>query len=347
MRSLKMLFGRRLHGEYRMTRRGRKRFRSVKKGFDFVATVGILGGAFCGLVGSLTGCGNIDRFLAKRGWGVGPRPPTPVEHVEPLHTKNYAGRYRPADFVPREKPRKPSNNWPVTPVDHSRRERYAVLLNGSTSLATRNAYLALKALLKKGFRNENLFVVSGRDFYATGKVNAATRRPGTRENLEQVFDLLGRVVDSNDLLILYLTGHGMKGKTGYFVDLQDGLIPAERLVALVQSLKAQDVIVVSDNCFSGGIVRGFSALKRGVVTLSSCDPDQVSYGAFAPEFWNSVGDAAADRDKDGTVTLKEAFDYSSEAYRRLVAGRGDRIDIRGRNPQGVFYASDTAPTTFD
>jgi lipid-binding SYLF domain-containing protein/uncharacterized caspase-like protein len=152
-------------------------------------------------------------------------------------------------------------------------------------------------------------------------------------------DWLRMRVKPDSTVYVYYAGHGTPNpKTGeaYLVpwegdpDYPDRLYPLNDLYAALNQLPAKDIIVLLDSCFSGA--EGRSVLAKGVrpMILSADNPvlaskkvivvaaatgnqissdyDKAGHGLFTHALLMGLH-GAADRDKDGLVTLHELFPY--------------------------------------
>ncbi|MBI5242835.1 MAG: SEL1-like repeat protein [Elusimicrobia bacterium] len=150
---------------------------------------------------------------------------------------------------------------------------------------------------------------------------------------------LPRVVAQDSRVFFYFSGHGAPDPAGkaYLVPwdgdpnfLSDTAYPLKRLHAKLNALKAKEIIVVLDSCFSG--LGGRSVLPRGTrpfyrnikdvfgsgksTTFTASADDQISataeeqgHGLFTYYFLKGLNGAAAD--EGGRVTLRGIYEYLS------------------------------------
>ena len=147
----------------------------------------------------------------------------------------------------------------------------------------------------------------------------------TKENIKAVFSRLSNRIYSRDHLLVFIVGHGYKYKASY-ISLwgnEDNLYPQE-LSDYVKDIKAGYITFVLGQCFSGGFIDALKADNR--LILAACGKDEKSwtrpdipYDEFVSLFTSALShvnifdeEVDADYDKDGVVTLLEAYRYAEE-----------------------------------
>jgi hypothetical protein len=150
------------------------------------------------------------------------------------------------------------------------------------------------------------------------------RARSTRENVEQAFrDLAARAAPGDQVLVV-LIGHGSfeAGEARFNLPGRD--LTAADFARLVGLLSAQKVAFVNTASASGPFVEALSGRNRVVVaaTKTGAERNATRFGRYLVEALASEG---ADTDKDGRVSLLEAFEYarrevarSYEAENRLL-----------------------------
>ncbi len=171
-------------------------------------------------------------------------------------------------------------------------------------------------------------------------------QPAKYKNIVDVFDEICR--DSKDTtgglqnyaisnLIVFITCHGGVDKKGGYINLWSGYsyeynkwekhkLYAYELKQMLDSINSLHQTIILGNCYSGTFVETLKAPGR--VIISACGPDEESHGGsvsdtgynfnyFVNHFTNAINGADylgnlvdADYDHDGSVSLKEAYDYA-------------------------------------
>ena len=147
---------------------------------------------------------------------------------------------------------------------------------------------------------------------ANGRANAA--------GLDEAFDRLAGASSPGDTVIVLLIGHGSgREEGGRFNIVGPDLGPAD-FEEFLQRLPDRRIGFVNTTSASGG----FAALGgegRVVITATANvrETEEPRFGAF---FVDAFVDGAADLDKDGAVSLAEAFDYAAREVERYYEAEG-------------------------
>ena len=177
------------------------------------------------------------------------------------------------------------------------------------------------------------------------------RAQDMREALENLF----ADATPDDVVVLYMSGHGMKDQHGnlFFAAndtrpgrLQSTAVSAQFLCSVLNASRANGAVVFLDCCYGGAFARGmvaraggdsdvgeaFAALgggprSRAVITASSAieyafEGDQLADSraepsVFASAMCDGILRGEADRDGDGWVGLNELFDFVRTRIQRL------------------------------
>jgi hypothetical protein len=195
-------------------------------------------------------------------------------------------------------------------------QRYAVLANADSARDHQGniarAYRTLRAL---GFEEQNIFVVSPKD-----RRNPVSKRTPVCSpvpaHFAQVMDRLASLTYAGDTVVIYGTGHGDYDRRGVFLALRHGgLWPAD-LRAEVERLPAQ-VIVIMDQCFSGGFVDAFEGTKSKAIVMSDVDSKNETYCAyFAKTFWEAF-------ERDHKTSVHQAFEAAMKVHQKELASDPD------------------------
>ncbi|MEU8248314.1 AAA domain-containing protein [Nonomuraea sp. NPDC048916] len=171
------------------------------------------------------------------------------------------------------------------------------------------------------------------------KIHVAIDASATQLRYE-IAEFLGQA-DQNDLVLLYVTGHGLRltRSTGEFffaaIDtdygrIEESAVGASFVNEQLEACPAAQKVVILDCCQSGGFVHGFATrdpkstdsslplASRGVYVLSSSGAGQVSFAGegdrpsvFTEEIINGLVTGQADHDGDGKVSVEDLFHHVS------------------------------------
>ncbi|HUG42043.1 MAG TPA: hypothetical protein VMM12_16365 [Longimicrobiales bacterium] len=112
-----------------------------------------------------------------------------------------------------------------------------------------------------------------------------------------------------DLILLVLFGHGSARGGEARINLPGPDLSAGELAAMLVPLSDRRLVVVNAASASGGFIAPLAAPGRVVITAtrSSAEAEATRFGAH---FVAGLAGAEADTDKDGAVSILEAFEYA-------------------------------------
>jgi len=211
---------------------------------------------------------------------------------------------------------------------NNRPDKYAVLINGSDeSRFVAEISLIYQVLLENGFRRENVYILDQRgseDFlYPADDI-------ASRKNLESVFLHLSKKVDSEDLLVVHISDHGVRNKTEDGQEITEIYLPSGNvseidLEGYLSNIKPKYGIITTEICYGGGL-----ALRLGkgrYIGISQTTDKDLGYSSLRDSFGGFFyqafrNHAMSDRNGDDLVTIDEAFAYAKENHswskRRIV-----------------------------
>jgi hypothetical protein len=142
----------------------------------------------------------------------------------------------------------------------------------------------------------------------------------TLENLTAAFDGLSGRVRPGDRVFVVLIGHGsFRSGEGRFNLPGPDLTPA-RLAQLLDRLDEQDLVVVSTASASGAFAEPLAAPGRVVVTATKSGQER-NQTVFGEHFVAALTGDGADVDKDGRVSILEAFEYARREVERFYGSQ--------------------------
>ena len=142
------------------------------------------------------------------------------------------------------------------------------------------------------------------------KIKAAS----TKENIERELTALGARSKTGDVLFVMLIGHGNGDGTTSKFAIPGPDITANDFARVFDGIGGPTIAVVNAASASGGFVAALSGPNRVIVTATKSDMER-NETRFATYFIQAYSSDVADTDKDGRVSVLEAFDYA----RREVA----------------------------
>ncbi len=136
---------------------------------------------------------------------------------------------------------------------------------------------------------------------------------GTAENVKATLARLAKDTKPDDLVFVMLIGHGSGDGAAAKFNLVGPDLTAAEWSALFQPIQARVVVVDSTNS-SFPFLSGLAGKNRVVITATN-KYSQVYHTVFPEAFIQALTAPEADADKNGRISLFEAFTYAS----RLVA----------------------------
>jgi len=165
-------------------------------------------------------------------------------------------------------------------------------------------------------------VLSERFGFDSKQIKVLTEKQATAEGVKRTFAALKAELDANNILFVFLIGHGsFDGKESKF-NLVGPDLSASEYNVLLSSLPARRVVVFNMASASGEFVKSLAAKGRIVITATR-NGQETNATRFAGFFITALNAPDADTDQDGHTSVLEAFTYANrltaEFYKR--AGR--------------------------
>ncbi len=132
----------------------------------------------------------------------------------------------------------------------------------------------------------------------------------TRENLQKVCSEVAARAGKNDLVFVFLEGHGSFDQNSYKLNLVGPDPNADELAAMFYAIPAQHFVIVNATSASGASLSALSGKGRIVITAtkSGSERNQTHLGQYLIEAFENNN---ADTDKSGRVSILEAFSYAA------------------------------------
>jgi len=205
-------------------------------------------------------------------------------------------------------------------------------------------------LAAKDAKDIGTFLNERRHLFANVHIKLLLDEKATRANVVRAFKDDLRPARRGDIVLVYLSGHGMPDKSSpgnYYFCSHD--YEGDRLAAtavcmsnpsLFGGIQSERVLLIADACHSGGYLSGLARGKTpprellladfakvyGRFGISAAGPKEIAKeerrfgnGLFTFHFLRGIR-GSADRDNDGVVTVKELFDYASSETKKSTKG---------------------------
>jgi hypothetical protein len=142
----------------------------------------------------------------------------------------------------------------------------------------------------------------------------------TAENVRRVLGSVGARVTRDDVLFVFLIGHGTFDGTDAKFNLVGPDLESVEWSALLKAIPGR-IVLVNTSSASFPFLERLSGPRRIVITATD-SPAQRYDTVFAEYFIRALADPAADLDKNDRVSIWEAFAAASAAVRRHYQQRG-------------------------
>ena len=131
----------------------------------------------------------------------------------------------------------------------------------------------------------------------------------TRDNVQKAFADLAAKAQAADEVVVVLIGHGsFDGKTGAF-NLAGPDLTADDYAKLLGAMKSERVVFVNTASSSGAFLQPLAGPGRTIVTSTKTGGEK-NEPVFAQYFAEAFKDSTADTDRNGRISMAEAFEYA-------------------------------------
>jgi hypothetical protein len=163
-----------------------------------------------------------------------------------------------------------------------------------------------------------------------------------REAVQAALRTAAENLRAGDQFVLVLLGHGTFDGNEYRFNLPGDDITGTEMLTLLDKIPATVLqLVVNATSTSGAIAERWMRPNRVVITAtrSGSERNAPRFGGFWAEALTST---EADRDKDGTLTAQEAYDFANrkvtEAFKSDAAIVSEHARISGTEPSRMVVA---------
>jgi len=146
-------------------------------------------------------------------------------------------------------------------------------------------------------------------YLADGKGATGATGRATREEIDKALAGFAQAAAPEDVVYVVLFGHGSyDGQTARF-NLSGPDITAADFNTMLRRLPSRNVVFVNTSSSSGPFVEALSAQGRTIITATRSGAEQFTtlFGGYFVEAFSSD---MADADKNGRISMLEAFQYA-------------------------------------
>jgi len=169
------------------------------------------------------------------------------------------------------------------------------------------AIAVIDAAKKNGIKDANIAYLAE----ATEKDAARIKGRSTKENVAKAITDAGGRARPNDEVFILLIGHGsFDGKQAAF-NLPGPDLSAGDFNDLLGKLAAQRVVFVNTASSSGAFLEPLKGINRIIVTATKTGGER-NDPRFPEYFVQALAGTEADRDRNGRVSVQEAFQFATQ-----------------------------------
>ena len=166
-----------------------------------------------------------------------------------------------------------------------------------------------------GFSAKNVFLLaetsSAGPEDGARESDAIPSRRATAEELRKVFDSIKSAASADSFVLVVLLGHGSFDNQVAKFNLIGPDLAAKDYAQLIGSLPNKRVVFVNCASSSGEFIKPLSSEGRILITATRGGNEQ-NATVFADHFIAGLLDDSADADKNGRVSVLEAFNYATK-----------------------------------
>jgi hypothetical protein len=179
------------------------------------------------------------------------------------------------------------------------------------------ALTIMDAAKKHGLADANMTYLGENPDQSGGRMKARS----TRENVTKAFTDLAVQAKAIDEVFVVLIGHGsFDGRQAAF-NLPGPDLTADDYKTLLAKFPTQKVVFVNTASSSGAFVQPLAGPARTIVAATKTGGER-NETRFAQYFAEALDTDSADRDRNGRVSVQEAFDYAAQKVKAAYEQEG-------------------------
>lgn len=179
---------------------------------------------------------------------------------------------------------------------------------------------------------------------------ARIRGRSSREAIASALEALARRSAAGDVVLVMLIGHGSGEGADSRFNLPGPDASAADFAAWLRPLDGRQVVFVNAASASGDFLPVLSAPGRIIITATKSAMER-NETAFGEQFTKGLTSEAGDADKDGRITVLEAFTYARQGVARYYETRNqlatEHAQLSGDSAVARSIAFGTAPPPTD
>ena len=215
---------------------------------------------------------------------------------------------------PNDKPQTPA---PSLPADTT---KFAIIISGLGGEDSYTQQFSKWATVLQGLLIERLGFAEGQTLVLVDKPAGGQLR-STADEVGKAFSAVRTRAKADDSVFVFMIGHGSSDGKQSKLNLAGPDLTADDYAALIKGLPTRRVIVINMASASGDFIKPLSA--QGIVIVTATRSGQEQNATRFPEFFiAALGNPEADADKNGRISVLEAFDYATKATASFYEQQG-------------------------
>ena len=179
------------------------------------------------------------------------------------------------------------------------------------------ALTIIDAAKKHGMADANIAYLGENPDQSGGRMKARA----TRDNVTKAFTDLATQAKAVDEVFIVLIGHGsFDGRLGAF-NLPGPDLTADDYAALLKKFPTQKIVFVNTASSSGAFIQPLAGPARTIVAATRTGGER-NETRFAQYFVEAFDSDSADRDRNGRVSVQEAFDFAASKVKAAYEKEG-------------------------
>ncbi len=173
------------------------------------------------------------------------------------------------------------------------------------------------------------------------RVTLLSGQEATGEAVVAALERLAATLGESDAVAVFLIGHASFDGEQYKLNLPGPDLDGDTLGELFAALPARQQIIVNTTSASGAILEAWAADGRTLITATKSGGER-NATRFAGYWAQALSSDEADSNKNGAITVQEAFDFASRKVNDSYEGGGllatEHAEIAGEDALGFNIA---------
>ena len=144
----------------------------------------------------------------------------------------------------------------------------------------------------------------------SANITVLSDKDATFEAITAALGKLARSAKPQDQLIVFIAGHGEINGADPTLTLIGPDPTAQQVAALLNAFPAKNQVILNFSASSGDFLKALSAPGR--INLAATSPTELNEPVFAEFFLRGLESKRADTDKNGTITMLQAFNWAAQ-----------------------------------